>query len=364
METDLQAIIDEVRSMETPETASQNAQTAETPAQAVGEPKPKSRKRLRAAEKKPKKEKKAKRSEATGQAEEAPGQAKKRLPLPVRIAAKLLGLLFIGLAAALTFLITANVLDNSTFETTFYRMTSPKINTPIRIVVLSDLHCWEYGERNADLIAEISNLEPDMIAIVGDMMNDYQEDYSVVINLLNDLQALDIAPIFYSYGNHEKDTWYNINPKLDEDIRATGVNVYSDSFDTVEINGNSIVIGGLTTGSENYYKYWASNFIKKFVAMDGFKLLLCHFPDYFVHIFNAGNPLDADLALCGHAHGGLVRIPGIGGLIAPDQGLFPDLTEGMRTVGGCTVVVSRGLGGRVYLPRINNKPELVVVDLD
>ena len=293
-----------------------------------------------------------------------PEKKKKRIPLFFRILFKFFGFLFVGIAAAGVFLVTANVIDNDSFETTFYRMSSMKIENPMRIVVLSDLHCKEFGPRNADLIAEIVRLEPDMIAMVGDMMNEYQEDYSVIINLLNDLQELKIAPIFYSYGNHEKNTWYNINEKLDADIKATGVHVYSDSFDTTQINGNTIVVGGLTTPTEYYYTWWASNFMAKFVAQDSFKLLLSHYPDYFLTIFNAANPLDADLALCGHTHGGLIRIPGFGAVYGPDQGFRPKLTEGIKNVGGCTVVVSRGLGGRVFPIRINNKPELVVVDIE
>ncbi|MFQ8733842.1 MAG: hypothetical protein ACLSAC_27290 [Enterocloster bolteae] len=99
----------------------------------------------------------------------------------------------------------------------------------------------------------------------------------------------------------------------------------------------------------------------KFMDDSCFKLLLVHYPEYFL---DGIEDLPIDLALCGHAHGGIIRIPFVGGVYAGEQGFFPELTEGMHELGNSTVIVSRGLGNSHKIPRINNKPELVVIDVN
>lgn len=145
-----------------------------------------------------------------------------------------------------------------------------------------------------------------------------------------------------------------------EDIEATGVNVLNDRWEEIEINGNTIKIGGLTEAPMHYEKY-GKGFFENFEKEDGFKLLLTHYPEYFLgELENA----DIDVAMCGHAHGGQMRIPGVGGLYTKDQGWFPKLTEGVQQINGISVVISRGLGDSSEIPRINNPAELVIVDLN
>lgn len=290
-----------------------------------------------------------------GFSEELEKKPKKR----IKTAGLFAGVVVIGIVL---FLLISGMLNNSYYGITFYQVSSDKISNPMRIVLLTDLHLREYGEENCDLIEDIKNLKPDLIALAGDMNNNYNKDYSVVVNLLKKLKEEDIAPVYYAYGNHELDYIYNKDKKYDEDIRATGVTVLYNKAVGAEINGNTIRIGGLVSPFKTYEKYDAPRFIENFQQNEEFKLLLVHYPEYFTNRF--GDDLKVDMALCGHAHGGGIRIPALGALYAQTQGFFPELTEGVHTYGECSVVVSRGLGGRAAIPRINNRPELVVIDVN
>ena len=125
-----------------------------------------------------------------------------------------------------------------------------------------------------------------------------------------------------------------------------------------------IAIGGVAEAPASYERY-ASAYFESFEQLDAFKLLLVHYPEYFLEDgFFSDVPVD--LALCGHTHGGMIRIPGIGGLYTPDQGVLPTLTEGLHQIGDTSLIISRGLGdGKgTPVPRINNPPELVIVDIN
>ena len=249
------------------------------------------------------------------------------------------------------------------FTESFYQIQSDKLSSNIRIVQLSDLHLREFGEKNADLIEHISALNPDIIAITGDMTDKMVDDYQVVTDLCAEL--VKIAPVYYVPGNHE---WPKIvfeGSHIRSDLEALGVHFLADKTETIEINGNTISIGGIAEAPASYEKY-AKSYFESFEALDTFKLLLVHYPEYFSEDTGALANVDVDVALCGHAHGGQIRIPGIGGLYTPDQGFLPKLTEGVQKIGNTYVVISRGLGDGKdkFIPRINNPPELVIVDIN
>ena len=249
--------------------------------------------------------------------------------------------------------------EKDTLEVSFYHLQSDKVETPFRIVQLSDLHLHEFGEKNAELVEWVRRLSPDIITITGDMNNHFNDDTHVVTELC--AQLTEIADVYYVMGNHEWVDHIHRHTSIKKDIAATGVVMLENSYIETEINGNRVVIGGLVNEVSNYEKYTGPQFMEKFMSSDGFKVLLVHYPEYFLGTLNS---FEIDLAMCGHAHGGLIRIPHFGGLYASDQGFFPDLYEGMQTVkGGSVVVISRGLGGEDKIPRINNNPELVVVDV-
>lgn len=248
------------------------------------------------------------------------------------------------------------------FTESFYQVKSDKLTSNVRIVQLSDLHLREFGENNSELVAQITALQPDIIAITGDMTDKLVDDYSVVTDLC--AQLVEIAPVYYVPGNHE---WGKIvfdHSAIRSDLEALGVHFLADKTETLEVNGNTIAIGGIAEAPASYEKY-ANEYAEGFEQLDCFKLLLVHYPEYFTEDGALANA-QVDLALCGHTHGGQIRIPGIGGLYTPDQGFLPKMTEGVHRVGSAYVIISRGLGDGKdkIIPRINNAPELVVVDLN
>ena len=267
----------------------------------------------------------------------------------------LLVLAVLAVAGILTVKILTREQD---FVETYYHVQSEKLTGDVRVALLSDLHLREFGSGNKDLISRIEELKPDLIAIAGDMNQQDNSDHTVVVELCRAL--VNIAPVYYAVGNHEWSLIVNEGSSLGADIEATGVHLMTNKEETIEVKGNTIKIGGLAEAPMQYEEY-GKGFLENFAQGNEFKLLLVHYPEYFEELLvDAG----IDVALCGHAHGGQVRIPGIGGLYTVDQGWFPKLTEGVHEVNDTSVVISRGLGDSNKLPRINNAPELVIVDLN
>lgn len=248
--------------------------------------------------------------------------------------------------------------DTSYFDTTFYELQDDKIQNDVRIVFLSDLHLQEFGKDNANLIAAVADLAPDIIAIGGDMNVMGNPDYSKVLTLVAGL--VPIAPVYYALGNHEYNDYLFADSNLLEDVKKLGATVLSNHYVTIEVDGNVIDIGGLNEMS-NHFKEYSQKFYTKYMESENYRLLLAHDPAYFDGGALVGEPID--LALCGHRHGGQAIIPFLGGLYHPGNGILPDMTQGAHDVSGTWVVVSRGLGNTEKIPRINNPPELVVIDL-
>lgn len=249
-------------------------------------------------------------------------------------------------------------IKENTFETTFYNIDSEKVHENIRVLNLSDLHLKEFGKNNQKLVNKIEELSPDIITISGDMVNKNNKDFSIVYNLCE--QLIQIAPTYYSLGNHEyeqllfKDN--NIIPKL----QKIGVIVLNDEYKTIKVKNTEIDICGCTQHDHNYDKY-AKAYMDKYIQSSNFKLLLVHYPELFLKQLRNAN---IDLALCGHEHGGQIILPFIGPLYSRDQGFLPKMAAGEYHLKNCTVIVNRGLGSHDFLPRINNIPEIVVVDIE
>lgn len=270
-------------------------------------------------------------------------------------------LIFIGIVLLLVGGVFAwNVYTNQNFELTFYQMSTEKNISKLRVIELSDLHLHEYGEHNDKLVERISGLKPDIIAMAGDMTNEDDPDHSIVISLIERL--VKVAPVYYSPGNHEyTDILYNKSSTLIKDIEKAGAIYVDGKIVEVEAGGNQFLIGGVCKNADDVLKYKSSTeMLEKFTKEEPFKILLSHYPEIFISKMEA---YPVDLALSGHAHGGQIRLPGTDGLYAPDQGFLPKYTSGMRTMSGSTVVISRGLGGSNWL-RINNRPELVIIDIN
>lgn len=280
--------------------------------------------------------------------------------LPKRNIPARLAILGVILAVALGFLISLT--DMSYFETTFYVVDDDRLENPMRIALLADLHLNEFGEGNTELVDRIGKLKPDLIAIAGDMMNDDNPDDSVVITLCG--QLVGIAPVYYCFGNHEG---YVIRvaqtSDLDVRLRDLGVHVLHNDYETVSINGNTLDLGCLDANPSFFYESYVTRFWEKYVKTDNYRLLIAHYPNYFMEGAPLADGKDVDMALCGHLHGGQIVLPGLGGLYHPSTGFLPELASGVHLVGSTVVVTSRGLGNHGVVPRVNNPPELVVIDV-
>lgn len=295
--------------------------------------------------------------------------------------AVIMAVLTVGIIAAV--LAGWIMLSNRTFVESFYTLYSYKLEEPVRAVVLSDLHQKSFGKGNEELIARIDELEPDVILIAGDVVNKKGTDINYAIDLCRSLT--EIAPVYYGLGNHENEVVYGMDLSLEnleenaarlgdnpEDftplvenselldlLEEAGVTILQNTSVTTEINNNKIVIGGVST---NVSSFWPNSgkFIYQFAEEDGFKILISHRPD---PVMNYISDYDIDLAVSGHNHGGIIRIPGRGGLISADEGFFPKYDSGAIGSGKMTMVISRGLGGHGLVPRIFNPPELVIIDI-
>ncbi len=250
-------------------------------------------------------------------------------------------------------------MHNDVFMETHYVVQSSKIHDRVRTVVITDLHLKEYGKDNAVLLERVAALKPDFISVVGDMFTYGENLYEPVYELCRKL--VEIAPVYYSMGNHELSEILNNKAPIKERLKDTGVTLLHNTTVEVTVNGNALVLGGLSQKGEGIQKY-APDFMEDFLSRDGFRLLLTHFPSNFIGYLENE---DIDLALCGHEHGGVIRLPIVGAIYTADQGFLPELTDGLHHVGenDVTVIISRGLGDSSPIPRINTEPELLIIDL-
>ena len=245
-------------------------------------------------------------------------------------------------------------------QVTRYRLQTDRELSSLRIAVASDLH----GNEHTCVLEALCAEQPDLILIPGDLMGD-----RALRNFDNRgyqfLRACaSIAPTYYSLGNHELACSHKGNPwrhptprQLDEEIREriaeTGVTLLENSC----IQHGKLTICGLSSGINGRENKPDSVALQEFSQVGGYRILLCHHPEYFMpYIKKTG----IELTVCGHAHGGHWRILGHG-VYAPGQGLFPKYTAGVLEE---RCVISRGLGNHTIIPRICNRPELVIVELD
>ena len=249
------------------------------------------------------------------------------------------------------------------------RYTIPSyVEAPIRIVHLSDLHGSQFGQNNQDLVEAVKREAPDLIFLTGDLIDDDTEDLSEVQCFIATLSH--IAPVYASYGNHELDHEKNFHSNIAQVYTQAGATVLEQEWDEIEINGSQLRIGGIYSyclphryAEGNEQRQAEADFLAAFQDTDLPTILLSHQPVGWL-----GSSLDAwdiSVVFSGHLHGGQMILPGIGGLYAPDMGWFPGRLWGTYSSsdGQTTLVLSRGLGTSELLPRVNNIPEIIVVDL-
>lgn len=230
------------------------------------------------------------------------------------------------------------------------------------IAHISDLHNKSFGENQKRLLNKVQAVSPDIIIITGDLIDRRRYDLDTAMAFVNG--AVDIAPVYYVPGNHE--AWSGKYSLIKESLTDAGVSVLDNEEAEIFKDDARIKILGVRdpaflTPSDADYTDVAEivDQLKQWALDDGFKILLSHRPEYF-DLYCDGN---MDLIFSGHAHGGQFRIPFVGGLIAPNQGLFPKYTSGFHVKGTSTMFISRGLGNSIIPIRIFNRPEVVAVTL-
>lgn len=231
------------------------------------------------------------------------------------------------------------------------------------IVQVSDLHNTEFGESQSRLLNAIKNAAPDLIAVTGDLIDSRHTDMEIAMEFIHGVT--EIASVYYVTGNHEART--DEYAELEEQLEKAGVVILNDESMEIEYGNEAIRLMGVndpdfTAQGDAYAEdaYVMDTKLKAMLTEDStYTILLSHRPELFdVYADNY-----IDLVLSGHAHGGQVRLPFIGGLAAPNQGFFPQYSEGVYENSRTKMVVSRGLGNSIFPIRMNNRPELVVITL-
>ena len=235
----------------------------------------------------------------------------------------------------------------------------PEAFEGFKIAHVSDLHNAVFGRKNEKLLSLIRAAEPDIIAITGDLIDSRHTDIDSALAFVE--AAAEIAPIYYVTGNHESRLDFDeIEPRL----IAAGARVLRNEAEDIGRGGERIRLAGIDdpsfirTGGTAEERAAAE--LEQLGDGGGtFTVLLAHRPELVEVYAEYG----AGLVLSGHAHGGQVRLPLLGGLYAPGQGLLPEYDSGLYSLGETQMVVSRGLGNSVAPLRVNNRPELVIVTL-
>lgn len=256
-------------------------------------------------------------------------------------------------------------------KTSYYTVTSAKLPRPFhgyRIAHLSDLHGELYGKHHRDLIQKIRDAAPDCVMMTGDMADQKNDGIPHLIDLCRRIRRE--WPVYFVVGNHEQCLEQKEFAWLQSELKRAGVILLKNQWQRIYAKGASIKVYGLVMPMV-YYKDWMREYqwgvhfskkdAEKFLGIpenDDYRILLAHNPLYFPAYRDWG----ADLTLSGHIHGGIIRIPGLGGLLSPEVKFFPKYDGGHFVEDGRHLIVSRGLGNH-FLIRVWNPPELAVITL-
>ena len=254
---------------------------------------------------------------------------------------------------------------NTALEVNEYKIVSDRIPQGFdgfRIAQVSDLHNAEFGENNSKLIELLSQTDPDIIVLTGDLIDSRQTDIDIALTFAR--EALKIAPVYYVSGKHEARVRKYEDLKMG--LAEEGVIVLENQIVEITREEESITLMGIEDPSfrEDYLFGDAESVARQAIEdiqneSDGYKILLSHRPE----LFDLYVETEMDLVFSGHAHGGQFRLPFIGGLVAPNQGFFPEYDAGLFSEGITNMIVSRGVGNSIIPVRFNNRPEIIVVEL-
>ena len=268
------------------------------------------------------------------------------------------------LFAALLGLLLWTLWGNTALELNAYTVKSEKLPAAFqgyRIVHISDLHNAQMGENNEKLLKMIGQAKPDMIAITGDLVDSRDTDIPVALDFA--AKAMEIAPCYYVTGNHE--ARIPAYAQLRKGLQELGVTVLENAAVEIGREGEKIGLIGVDDPSfQTDYLFGDAETVlrdalQKLNEQDTYAVLLSHRPELFDMYVESG----VDLVLTGHAHGGQFRLPWIGGLAAPNQGLFPQYDAGIYTEKQTNMMVSRGIGNSIIPIRFNNRLEVIVITL-
>ncbi len=261
------------------------------------------------------------------------------------------------------------IASNYWLKTTSYKLQTVGIESEVNIVFLSDLHNRSFGKDNSYLINEVSEASPDVIAVVGDMMEEdsTDEELNEYLDLLTEL--VKIAPTFVSYGNHDFEYEAASGVNLVDAVKGIGAVLLEEEYVDFPIGDSTVRIGGMYTyafahhqTAEEWLESSTYRFLSEFEDTDLPTVLLCHRPDSFFYN-DAYLNWDIDAIVCGHTHGGMVRVPFVGGVIAPDQLLFPEYDYGSYQLDDTLMIIGGGLSGYGMVPRVFNRPEIATLTL-
>ena len=255
---------------------------------------------------------------------------------------------------------------NKALELNSYTIQSEQIPASFdsfRIAHLSDLHNAEMGKDNEKLLSLLREANPDIIVITGDIVDCHRTDIDIVLHFAE--KAVEIAPCYYVSGNHESLIGEDYE-RLKSGLIERKITVLSDEKIVLERGGETVSLLGVNdpgflihylsndcaTVMENKLQYFS-------IDESEYTILLSHRPELFEVYAEYG----MDLVFTGHAHGGQFRLPWIGGLYAPNQGLLPEYDSGLYSKESTNMLVSRGIGNSLFPIRFNNRPEVILVEL-
>jgi len=254
---------------------------------------------------------------------------------------------------------------NTALELNAYTISSdrlPEAFDGYRIVHVSDLHNTEMGKDNEKLLDMLREADPDIIAITGDIIDSRNTNIDIALQFTK--TAMEIAPCYYVTGNHEaRVSEYD---ELKEGMIELGVVVLEDGRIELEQSKETITLLGVNDPSfQTDYLFGDTETVMQSKLQDiineedTYTILLSHRPE----LFEVYTESKVDLVLSGHAHGGQFRLPFVGGLVAPNQGLFPKYDAGLYTEENTNMIVSKGIGNSILPFRFNNRPEVILIEL-
>ncbi len=247
--------------------------------------------------------------------------------------------------------------ENNHIVVTEYSVSNTKINEALlgyKIVQISDFHNATFGGRdNSVFLDKIESLNPNIIVITGDLVDSNHTNIDISLTMVSGLTK--IAPVYYVTGNHEYWLSESDRQKLFDGLVVAGAVILNNEAKEISVGDLSFILVGLD--DKHLYDDTLMDILD---SHDELNIVLAHEPQYINYYSRNG----ADIVLTGHAHGGQFILPILGPVVAPDQGLWPALTEGMVCEGETTMVISRGLGNSVIPVRLFNDPEIVVVNID